>query len=340
MKVAVFSAKSYDRESLDAANLRLPPEGRHELHYLEPRLDYETAALARGFKGACIFVHDEASREALGVLAAGGTTLLALRAAGYNNVDVRAAQGLGVAVVRVPAYSPSAVAEHTVALMLALDRKIHRAHARVREGNFSLEGLLGFDMAGKTVGIVGTGRIGTVVARILAGFGCRLLARDPYPNPDVAAKLGVRYVELDELFGESDVVTLHCPLTPGSFHMIDARALSLMKRGVMLVNTSRGALVDAGAVIDGLKSGRIGHLGLDVYEEEAGLFYRDLSGTVIQDDVFARLTTFPNVVITGHQGYFTREALAAIADTTLSNITSYERGEACANVVLAADAAA
>lgn len=339
MKVAVFSAKGYDRESLDAANARRQPVARHELHYLEPRLDRETAALARGFPAVCIFVHDEASREALGELARGGTTLLALRAAGFNNVDLRAARGLGIAVVRVPAYSPHAVAEHTVALMLALDRKIHRAHARVREGNFSLEGLLGFDMAGRTVGIVGTGRIGTVVARILAGFGCRLLGHDLRPSPE-ARKLGVRYVGLPELLKESDVVTLHCPLTPETRHVIDARALGLMKPGVMLVNTSRGALVDAGAVIESLKDGRLGYLGLDVYEEEADLFYQDLSSTVIQDDVFARLTTFPNVVITGHQGYFTREALAGIAETTLANITTHERGEPCANAVLPDDLAA
>jgi len=338
MKIAVFSAKSYDRESFDAANLQLPLDERHELYYLEPRLDRRTAALAGGFPAVCIFVNDEADRDALGILSRGGTRLLALRAAGFNNVDIRAAREIGIAVVRVPAYSPNAVVEHTVGLMLALDRKVHRAHARVRDGNFSLEGLLGFDMAAKTAGIVGTGRIGLVVTRILAGFGCRLLAHDPFPSA-VALELGARYVALDELFAESDIVTLHCPLTPATRHMIDARALSLMKRGVMLVNTSRGALVDSRTVIAALKDGRLGYLGLDVYEEEADLFHQDLSGSVIQDDVFARLTTFPNVIITGHQGYFTREALAAIAETTLSNVTRYERGEACANVVLADEAA-
>jgi len=338
MKIAVFSAKSYDRESLDAANLRLPPGERHELHYLEPRLDRRTAALARGFPAVCIFVNDEADRDALEALSRGGTRLLALRAAGFNNVDIRAAHETGVAVVRVPAYSPNAVAEHAVGLMLALDRRIHRAHARVRDGNFSLEGLLGFDMAAKTAGIVGTGRIGLVVTRILAGFGCRLLAHDPFPSP-AAVKLGARYVGLDELFAGSDIVTLHCPLTPATRHMIDARALSLMKRGVMLVNTSRGGLVDSRTVIDALKDGRIGYLGLDVYEEEADLFHQDLSGIVIQDDVFARLTTFPNVIITGHQGYFTREALAGIAETTLSNVTGFERGEAGPNVVRMDEAA-
>jgi D-lactate dehydrogenase len=339
VKVAVFSAKDYDRESIDAANAKLPVGERHEFHYLEPRLDRETAALGAGFRGACIFVNDEASREALTTLAHGGTTLLALRAAGFNNVDLRAAREVGITVVHVPAYSPNAVAEHAVCLMLALDRKVHRAYARVREGNFSLEGLLGFDMNGKTVGIVGTGRIGMVAARILAGFGCHLLAFDPFPSHE-CERLGATYVELDALFQDSDIITLHCPLMPQTYHMIDSRALGLMKPGVMLVNTSRGALVDAGAVIDALKTGRLGYLGLDVYEEEAGLFHQDLSSSVIQDDVFARLTTFPNVVITGHQGYFTREALAGIAETTLANITSCERGEVCENVVAADDMAA
>ncbi|MHC4250864.1 MAG: 2-hydroxyacid dehydrogenase [Planctomycetota bacterium] len=339
MKVAVFSAKSYDREYLDTANARIPVDRRHELHHLEPRLERETAALARGFPGVCIFVNDSACRETLKRLWLGGTRIVALRAAGYNNVDIQAAHGLGIPVVRVPAYSPSAVAEHTVGLMLALNRKIHRAHARVREGNFSLEGLLGFDMKGKAVGIVGTGRIGLVVSRILSGFGCRLLAHDPYPKPEVRA-LGVRYVGLDELYRESVIVTLHCPLTPKTHHMVDAKALGLMSNGVMIVNTSRGALIDAVAAIEALKTGKIGYLGLDVYEEESGLFYRDLSDKVMQDDTFARLTTFPNVVITGHQAYFTHEALNGIAQTTLANITAFERGEACANIVMGDDVAA
>jgi D-lactate dehydrogenase len=238
-------------------------------------------------------------------------------------VDLAAARRLGITVARVPAYSPDAVAEHTVAMILSLNRGIHRAHARVREGNFALEGLLGFDMKGRTVGVVGTGRIGVAVARIMLGFGCRVMAHDPAPDPACAA-MGVSYVALEELLAASDVVTLHCPLTPGTRHMIDAAAVARMKRGVMLVNTSRGALVDTRAAIEGLKTGAIGRLGLDVYEEEGDLFFQDLSGQVIQDDVFARLLTFPNVLVTGHQAFFTEEALTAIAETTVANITAFE----------------
>ena len=249
--------------------------------------------------------------------------LVALRCAGFNNVDLHAARRLGLTVARVPAYSPEAVAEHTVAMILALNRGIHRAHARVREGNFALDGLLGFDLRGKAVGIVGTGRIGAAVARIMAGFGCRLLAHDPAPNPECEA-LGARYVAMAELLAESDVITLHCPLTPDTRHLIDAEALRKVKRGVMLVNTSRGAILDTRAAIGGLKDGTIGRLGLDVYEEEGDLFFEDLSDQVIRDDVFARLLTFPNVLVTGHQAFFTAEALTAIAETTVANITAFE----------------
>jgi D-lactate dehydrogenase len=328
VKVAVFSTKPYDRRFLAAANER----AGHDLRFFEPRLVPETTPLAAGFHAVCAFVNDRLDRPVLEALAAGGTRLVALRSAGFNNVDLDAAKALGMTVVRVPAYSPYAVAEHTVGLMLALNRKLPRAAARVREGNFTLDGLLGFDMHGKTAGIVGTGKIGTVVARILAGFGCRLLAYDPFPN-DAAAALGVAYVPLAELLAASDIVTLHLPLTPESHHLVDAAAIAGMKPGAMLVNTSRGALLDTAAVIEGLKSGRIGSLGLDVYEEEADLFFEDLSSQVIQDDVFARLLTFPNVLITGHQAFFTEEALTAIAETTLANITAVERGEPCPNVV-------
>jgi D-lactate dehydrogenase len=233
---------------------------------------------------------------------------------------------MGITVVRVPAYSPFAVAEHTVGLMLALNRKIHRAFARVREGNFALDGLLGFDMRGRTVGIVGTGQIGQVVARIIKGFDCEILAYDPYPNPECEA-MEVKYVALNELFAASDIITLHCPLTPDTFHLVNAEALTLMKQGVMLINTGRGALIDTRAVIQALKSGKVGYLGLDVYEEESELFFEDLSLKVIQDDVFTRLLTFPNVLVTGHQGFFTKEALQNIAETTLSNITAFEQGK-------------
>lgn len=322
MRVAVFSAKPYDRTSLEAAN----PPGGHELVFLEPRLSRETAPLAAGFPAICVFVNDCVDAGVLERLADGGTRLVALRCAGFNNVDLAAAERLGLTVARVPAYSPYSVAEHTAGLILTLNRKLHRAYNRVREGNFALEGLLGFDLHGKTVGVVGTGKIGLVVARIMGGFGCRVLAYDPYPTAEVSAA-GAEYVGLDELFAGSDVVTLHCPLTPETHHLVNPESLSKMRRGVMLVNTSRGGLVDTPAVIEALKSGQVGYLGLDVYEEEADLFFEDLSQQLIQDDIFARLLTFPNVVITGHQAFFTREALENIAAVTLENITAFESGQ-------------
>ena len=320
MRVAVFSAKPYDVESLTVAN-----DGRHDLTFLEPRLSPATAALASGSDVVCAFVNDDLGSDVLDRLAAGGVRLVALRSAGFNNVDLAAASRLGLTVARVPGYSPHAVAEHAVGLILSLNRKIHRAYNRVRENNFALTGLLGFDLHGRTVGVVGTGRIGTVFARIMRGFGCRVLAADPYPTEECVAA-GVEYVDLDRLFVDSDIVALHCPLTPETHHLIDAAALARMREGVMIINTSRGALVDTAAVIAGLKSGRIGHLGLDVYEEEADLFFEDLSDRVVGDDVFARLLTFPNVLITGHQAFFTAEALAGIAGTTIGNVTAFERG--------------
>lgn len=328
MKVAVFSTKPYDRTFLEEHNKQY----EHELVFFEPHLNRETARLAHNFPAACIFVNDQADAAVLETLKQQGTRLLALRCAGFNNVDLEAAQHREITVVRVPAYSPYAVAEHTVALLLALNRKIHRAYNRTREGNFALDGLLGFDVHGRTVGIVGTGKIGAVVAKILHGFGCRLLAFDPVKNPD-CERLGVRYTSLEEIFAAADIVTLHSPLTPDTHHLIDAQALERMKPGVVLINTSRGALIDSRAVIDGLKSGKIGYIGLDVYEEEGDLFFEDLSGQVIQDDVFARLVTFPNVLITGHQAFFTQEALQRIAETTLQNIAEYEKGMPCKNQV-------
>lgn len=329
MRVAVFSPKPYDRSFLHAAN----QAHGHDLVFLEPRLIQETAALAEGFPAVCIFVNDVANAEVLEALAKGGTRLIALRCAGFNNVDLAAAKRLGITVARVPAYSPYAVAEHTVGLMLTLNRKFHRAFNRVREGNFALDGLLGFDFHGRTVGVVGTGKIGAIVARIMQGFGCRVLAYDPYPNAEVTA-LGVPYVSLPELFAAADVVTLHCPLTPDTRHLIDAAALQQMQPGVMLINTSRGALVDTVAVLDALKAGQIGYLGLDVYEEEADLFFEDHSQALIQDDVFMRLLTFPNVVITGHQAFFTQEALQNIAETTLANVTAFATGEGTLHAVI------
>lgn len=318
MKVAVFSTKSYDRRFLEAANA----SAGHELQFIEARLSEQTSALAKGADAVCAFVNDTLDRETLSQLKEGGCRLVALRSAGFNNVDLSAAREFDIAVGRVPAYSPCAVAEHTIALILALNRNIHRAYARVREGNFALEGLLGFDLRGRTAGIVGTGTIGVETARILRGFGCRVLGSDPQRNAEFTA-LGGDYVVLDALLAQSDIVSLHCPLNPATHHLIDEAAVSAMKPGVMLINTSRGAVVDTRAVIRGLKSGQIGHLGLDVYEEEGDLFFEDLSDQMIRDDVFARLLTFPNVLITGHQAFFTAEALTAIAETTIKNITAY-----------------
>lgn len=330
MKVAVFSTKPYDRQFLEAAN----QAHGHELHFFEPRLTEDTAPLAAGYSAVCAFVNDQLNAKVLDNLARSGTRLVALRSAGFNHVDLAAAAGLGIKVVRVPAYSPYAVAEHTLGLILALTRKIHRAYNRVREGNFALDGLLGFDLYGQTAGLIGTGQIGKVVADILLGFGCRVLAYDPYPNPDLAEK-DVAYVSLEELLSTSDIVSLHCPLTPETHHLINAQTLGQMKDGAMLINTSRGALLDTTAIIEALKSGKIRYLGLDVYEEEEDLFFEDLSDDVLQDDVFARLLTFPNVIITGHQAFFTRNALEAIASTTLGNISAFETGQALENEVTA-----
>jgi len=328
MRVAVFSSKPYDRDSLISANAA----HGHRLEFFEAALTTQTCSLAAGFEAVCVFVHDQLDEHLLRCLAGQGVRVVALRCAGFNNVDLVAARALGLQVVRVPAYSPYAVAEHAVALMLALNRHTHRAYNRVREGNFALNGLLGFDMHGKTVGIIGTGRIGTVLARILHGFGCVLLGADVQQNPDCLA-LGMRYVERDTLLAESDIISLHCPLTPQTHHMIDAYSIARMKRGVMLINTGRGALVDTAAVIAGLKSGHIGALGLDVYEQEESLFFEDHSNEIIQDDLLERLLTFPNVLITSHQGFFTREALTAIAQTTLTNLSQIERGESCPNLL-------
>jgi D-lactate dehydrogenase len=326
MRVAMFSVHAFDREFFDASNA----EYRHDLHYLDARLTPATASLASGFPAVCAFVNDQLDAEVLSRLSAGGTRIIALRSAGFNHVDVRKAQELGLTVARVPAYSPYAVAEHAVALILTLDRHIHRAYTRVRDGNFALDGLLGFDLHGRTVGVVGTGKIGTVVARILRGFGCRVIAHDLSPTDECRA-MQVEYVTLDTIWEQSDIITLHTPLTADTRHLVNAKTVARMKPGVMLVNTGRGALVDTAAVIAGLKSGHIGHLGLDVYEEEESLFFEDLSSHIIQDDVFARLLTFPNVVVTAHQAFFTREALGAITRTTLENIRAFEDGRRSGN---------
>jgi D-lactate dehydrogenase len=321
VNLAFFSTHPYDRRFFDEANAA----GAHEIRYLEPRLAEVTATLAAGCQAICAFVNDRLNHLVLEALATSGTRLIALRSAGFNHVDLEAAKRLGLTVARVPAYSPYAVAEHTLALVLSLNRKIFRAYNRVREGNFALDGLLGFDLHGRTAGIVGTGQIGTLVARSMAAFGCRLVGYDVRQN-DACLALGLTYVPLEQLWSEADIITLHAPLTPATRHMVDARAVASMKPGVMLVNTGRGALIDTSAVVAGLKSGRIGSLALDVYEEEEGLFFQDFSSQVIQDDLFARLLTFPNVLITGHQAFFTEEALRAIAQTTLENVSAFERG--------------
>lgn len=331
MRVAVFSTKPYDRQFLTEANVGFG----HELVFFEPRLDRTTAPLADGFPAVCVFVNDYLDRALLTDLAARGMRLVALRCAGFNNVDLVAAGELGIDVVRVPAYSPHAVAEFTVALLLALDRRIPRAWARVRDNNFSLDGLIGSDLFGKTVGVIGTGRIGALVARCLKlGFGCRVLAHDQWHDPALV-EIGIEYRSPTEIVAEADILTLHCPLTPETHHIVDAEAIARARPGFLLVNTSRGALIDAQALVEGLKSGKVGGVALDVYEQEADLFFEDLSNEIIQDDVFQRLLTFPNVLVTGHQAFLTAEALGAISATTLGNIAAFEAGGPLPNRVLA-----
>ena len=328
MKVSIFSTKSYDRQFFTAANAQY----QHELTFLEPRLDRQTALLAKDAIAVCVFVNDEVDQATIEVLANLNVRLLALRSAGYNHVDVQAAKNLCIKLVRVPAYSPYAVAEHTVGLILTLNRKLHRAYNRVREGNFSLEGLLGFDLHDRTIGIIGTGRIGSIFAKIMTGFGCKVLAYDLYHNPECEA-IAVEYVDLPQLLSQSDIISLHCPLSPETHHLINEEAIAQMKPHAMLINTSRGALIDTDAVITALKSSQIGALGLDVYEQESKLFFEDHSDRILQDDTFARLMTFPNVMITGHQAFFTEDAMRAIAEVTLANITQIEQEQSCENEI-------
>lgn len=328
--LCVFSAKPYDRQTFGPAFA----DSGLELAYLDTRLDAQTVALATGVPAVCVFVNDDVSAPVLEELAAGGTRCVALRCAGYNNVDLDAAARLGITVVRVPTYSPNAVAEHTLALILALNRQIHRAHNRVRDRNFSLDGLVGFDLAGKTAAVIGTGHIGAIVGRLLWHLRCEVVAVDPYEDEHLTG-LGVRYTDLDEALRIADIVTLNCPLTAETHHLIDADAIATMKRGVMLVNTGRGSLIDTGAVVEGLKSGQIGSLALDVYEEEGELFFEDRSGQILSDDTFARLLTFHNVLVTAHQAFLTTEALEAIATTTRDNVIAVLAGEPCDNAVTA-----
>lgn len=329
MEIAFFDTHQFDREVFEKAQSAF----NHRIVFFEPRLTAQTAKLAAGFPCVCCFVNDSLDGEALAILRAQGVQLIAFRSAGTNNIDSPEAAKLGLKVVRVPAYSPHAVAEHAVGLVLCLVRKLHRSYERARELNFSLDGLVGFDLFGKTIGVVGSGKIGSVFALIMAGFGCGILINDIAPDPFLARDARVRYVSLPELYRDSDVISLHIPLTPETHHLIDRAALAQMKRSVILINTGRGALIDTRALIDALKKGQVGAAGLDVYEEEEQIFFRDLSGLVLQDDVLARLLTFPNVVITAHQGFLTREALESIAQTTLQNISDFENGKPLINEV-------
>jgi D-lactate dehydrogenase len=323
LQTAVFDTKSYDRESLQRAASSSDIEWR----FMDWRLSAETAAAAQGARAICIFVNDRADRACLEALASLGVQHVALRCAGYNGVDLPAAAELGLAVTRVPAYSPYAVAEHAVALLLALNRKIPRASNRVRDLNFSLNGLVGFDLHGKTAGIFGTGKIGRVAAEILRGFGMKVLAFDPFPSREWAKEHGVQYTDARTLARECEVISLHTPLTPETHHIIRRETLALMKPGTILINVSRGALIDTKALIEALKSGRLGGVGLDVYEEEEGVFFEDLSGQILHDDELARLLTFPNVLITAHQAFLTREALSEIARVTVANLTAFANGK-------------
>lgn len=328
MKTAFFSAKAYDEKSFTTTNQSF----HHDLTFFESRLIPDTATLAAGYPAVCAFINDDLGEDTLRAMSATGTQLIALRCAGYNNINLEVAKSLGLKVVRVPAYSPYAVAEHAVGLMLTLNRKLYKAYNRVREDNFALKGLLGFDLHGKTVGVVGTGKIGECFARIMNGFGCKILAYDIRENP-VLLEMGAQYAGLPTLLAQSDVISLHCPLLPATYHMINEESLQHLKPGAMLINTSRGGLIDTQAAIAALKSGQLGYLGIDVYEDEGSLFFQDLSDTVIQDDTFQLLQSFSNVVITAHQAFFTQEALSKIAFTTLSNISYFEAGKSCVNEV-------
>ncbi len=321
MKIAFFSSKKYDEISFNNVN-----NGQHEFEFFEEQLNSKNAFLAEGFDAVCVFVNDKVNSTAIAALDKAGIKTIAFRSAGYNNLNMKVAKELGMRVVRVPAYSPQAVAEHAVALILTLNRKIHKAYNRVRENNFSIENLTGFDLHGKTVGVIGTGLIGKTFCKIMIGFGCKVIAHDVHPNEELKNS-GVNYVGLDELLQQSDIISLHCPLLPETTHIINKDSLANMKQGAMLINTSRGGLLNTQDVIESLKAKHLGYLGIDVYEQEAGIFFNDLSETIIEDDSIARLMTFPNVIITSHQGFFTKEALEQIANTTLNSLYTIEKGE-------------
>ncbi len=329
MKIAVFSTKSYDREYLENFN----KDRKHELVFFDTSLNVDTADLTLGYEGICVFVNDKVDKAVIEKLVKHKVKLIALRCAGFNNVDIEFAKEKNIKVVRVPAYSPEAVAEHALALVLTLSRKTHKAYNRVREGNFSLERLVGFNIHCKTVGVIGTGQIGAVFCKIMSGFGCRIVAYDLYPSDELKEN-GVEYMSLEELFTQSDIISLHCPLTPDSHHLIDQKAFDLMKNDVMIINTSRGALIKTADVIEALKSKKIGYLGIDVYEQEENLFFNDLSESLIEDDLILRLISFPNVLITSHQAFLTKEALDQIAITTFNNVEAFENNQVLDNEVI------
>lgn len=330
-KIAVYSTKPYDKVFLQRA---LDGHNNLEFHYFEDSLSEDTAGFVKEFEAVCIFVNDRATRPVIEKLAENGIKLIVLRSAGFNHVDLGAAATHNIKVVRVPAYSPHAVAEHALAMIMTLNRKTHRAFNRVRENNFSLNGLMGFDLYGKKAGVVGTGKIGRIFCKIMLGLGCKVMGHDPQPDEEIR-QLGVTYHELEELFEQADIISLQCPLTPQTHHLIDENAIRLMKDGVMLINTSRGGLIDTKALITGLKSGKIGYLGMDVYEQEENLFFKDLSDQIIHDDVIMRLITFPNVLITSHQAFFTENAMKNIAETTVHNIIQFMEGQQLDNEVKA-----
>lgn len=329
MKLALFSTKSYDREYFNKFNI----ESKHQINYFDTPLNCNTTNLAAGFDAVCVFVNDKIDRDTIEKLSANGIKLIALRCAGFNNVDIDAAAEKNIKVVRVPAYAPQAVAEHAVALILTLNRKTHKAYNRIREGNFSLEHLLGFNLYNKTVGVIGTGKIGSIFCTIMQGFGCKVLAYDIKESEGLKEK-GVEYKPLDVILQQSDIISLHCPLTPETNHLINTNTLDKIKAGAMIINTSRGALINAAEVIGALKSGKLGYLGMDVYEQEENLFFKDLSESLIDDDLLLRLMSFHNVLITSHQGFFTKEALDEIAATTLKNCADFENGLPLVNEII------
>ena len=332
-RIVFFGAKSYDRESFDKVNEKFG----FELKYFKAHPTLDNVSLTQGATAVCVFVNDPVNADIVRAMADHGVKLIALRCAGYNNVDLQAAAEVSIRVVRVPAYSPHAIAEYALALMLAADRHIPRAVTRTRDGNFSLQGLLGFDLYGKTLGVIGTGKIAKVLVRMLSGFGMTILGYDPYPDEEFALVNAMQYVTLDELFHRSDIITLHCPLTPETRYVINAESIAKMKDGVMIVNTGRGQLIDTNALIEGLKSRKIGSAALDVYEEEGNYFYEDTSDAVIVDDTLARLLSFNNVYVTSHQAFFTREALHNIANTTLRNVKDFVEGKSLINEVKATE---